>query len=427
MIDLTNNNSNATDRFVVQGDYIGHDGDLNLQTVLDSDDSPSDRLVIDGGQAIGSTRLFVTNVGGLGALTLANGIRVINAINGATTTAGAFTLGGPVAAGPFEYLLFRGGMTPDVDNDNDWFLRNTVSPPPPPPPPGPPIPNVRPEVPGHVMAPFVAERMGLMTMGTFHQRRGDQSLLIGDGAWVYTAPEPQGADVPLDDYRPPAAMWGRIFGAESDLSTGANVSVADFEIAPSFDGRYWGLQAGSDLVGIEHDNGHVDRFGLFYTHAEASGDISGNVLGGVQLRAGTLDLTEDSIVGYWTHLSPSGWYVDVVAKYAWLNGSSESDRGIGADLDGNSIAASVETGVPFRIAEGWTIEPQAQLIWQRIDFDDTSDPFSEIRHEAFDSITGRLGARLKYRRDELLAHLGANLWHGFSEGPSAVTFNTVPI
>ena len=275
------------------------------------------------------------------------------------------------------------------------------------------------------MAPLVAERMGLMTMGTFHQRRGDQSLLIGDGALVYGVPEPQGADVPSEEVRPPPAVWGRVFGAESDLSTGAN--VVGFDIAPSFDGNYWGLQAGSDLVGIEHANGHVDRFGLFYTHAEASGDISGNVLGRVQLPAGSLDLNEDSIAGYWTHLSPDGWYVDVVAKYGWLDGSSESNRGIGADLDGNSIAASVETGVPYVIADGWTIEPQAQLIWQRIDFDDSSDPFSEISYEAFDAVTGRLGARLEHSTGPLQAHLGVNLWHGFSDDPSAVTFNTIPI
>jgi outer membrane autotransporter protein len=268
--------------------------------------------------------------------------------------------------------------------------------------------------------------MGLLTMGTFHQRRADQTLLIGDGAVIYSAADPQGADVP-ESVLPPPAIWGRVFGAESDLSTGANVSVGGFDIAPSFDGRYWGLQAGSDLVGIEHDNGHIDRFGLFYTHAETSGDISGNVLGRVQVDAGSLDLTEDSIAGYWTHLSPDGWYVDTVAKYAWLNGSSRSNRGIGADLNGNSIAASIEAGVPFVIADGWTIEPQAQLIWQRIDFDDSSDQFSVISHEAFDSLTGRLGARLEYNNGTFLPHVAVNLWHGFSQDPSAVTFNTVPI
>ena len=153
---------------------------------------------------------------------------------------------------------------------------------------------------------------------------------------------------------------------------------------------------------------------MFYTHAEASGDISGNVLGLVELDAGTLDLDEDSIAGYWTHLSPGGWYVDVVAKYAWLNGSSQSNRGIGADLDGDSIAASIETGVPFVIADdGWTIEPQAQLIWQRIDFDDSSDAFSpRSGMKRSNSTTGRLGARLERSVGARLAHLGVNLWHG---------------
>ena len=39
------------------------------------------------------------------------------------------------------------------------------------------------------------------------------------------------------------------------MTLGANVTVAGFDIAPAFDGRYWGLQIGSDVVGIEHGNG----------------------------------------------------------------------------------------------------------------------------------------------------------------------------
>ena len=95
-----------------------------------ADGSPSDQLVINSGRGSGSTSILVTNVGGPGALTIANGILVVDAANGATTDAGAFTLGGIVAAGPFEYSLFRGGVTPASETDNDWFLRNTVSPPP---------------------------------------------------------------------------------------------------------------------------------------------------------------------------------------------------------------------------------------------------------------------------------------------------------
>lgn len=278
------------------------------------------------------------------------------------------------------------------------------------------------------MAPLVTQRLGLLTMGTFHQRRGDQSRLIGDGAPFYRVPEAQGADIPQEDVvTPPPAVWGRVFGSESDLSTGANISVAGFAIAPTFDGHYWGLQTGADLIGIDHGNGHLDRFGFFYTHADVSGDIGGNVLGRLQRDAGDLDMTEDSIAGYWTHLWPGGSYVDVVAKYAWLDGSSDSFRGISTDLAGNSIAGSIETGVPFVIADGWRIEPQAQLIWQRIDFDDSSDPFSDIIHDDYDALTGRAGVRLAFDKQALLMHASLNLWHGFPQGTSNVTFNTIPV
>jgi outer membrane autotransporter protein len=165
---------------------------------------------------------------------------------------------------------------------------------------------------------------------------------------------------------------------------------------------------------------------LFYTHAETSGDIGGNILGGLELSAGSLDMTEDSIAGYWTHTSPHGWYVDVVAKYGWLDGTSESNRDIGGDVEGNSFAASAETGMPFVIADGWTIEPQVQIIWQSIDFDDSRDPFSEIIHDNFDAWTGRLGARLERNIGSLLAHVAVNLWHGFSAEPT-VAFNTTPL
>ncbi|RWC68301.1 MAG: hypothetical protein EOS30_25805, partial [Mesorhizobium sp.] len=138
-IDLTNDSpapgtgTSLHDTFTIHGNYVGQDGRLLLNTFLGTDNSPSDRLVIENGAGSGSTSILVTNVDGPGALTTGNGIQVVDATNGATTTAGAFALGGPVAAGVFEYNLFRGGVTPSAATDNDWFLRNTVSPPPPPP------------------------------------------------------------------------------------------------------------------------------------------------------------------------------------------------------------------------------------------------------------------------------------------------------
>src|SRR5262249_12781514 len=99
------------------GNYTGVGGGITLNTFLGADSSPSDRLIINGGAGTGSTALTIHNTTGPGALTVVDGILVVNAINGATTTPTAFSLvGGLVSAGPFDYFLFRGGVTPGTQN-----------------------------------------------------------------------------------------------------------------------------------------------------------------------------------------------------------------------------------------------------------------------------------------------------------------------
>ena len=94
-----------------------------MNTFLGADGSPSDKLIINGGSATGNSFLRITNAGGPGAQTVANGIPVVQAINGGTTAPGAFTLAGEVRGGAFDYFLFRGGL--GGSSPNDWFLRST--------------------------------------------------------------------------------------------------------------------------------------------------------------------------------------------------------------------------------------------------------------------------------------------------------------
>ncbi|TCA18537.1 autotransporter outer membrane beta-barrel domain-containing protein [Rhizobium leguminosarum bv. viciae] len=80
-------------------DYVGEDGNIGLNTYLDTDGSPSDRIVIDGGSATGTSGLIISNTTGGGALTTGNGILVVDAINGGVTDPAAFHLAAPAAAG----------------------------------------------------------------------------------------------------------------------------------------------------------------------------------------------------------------------------------------------------------------------------------------------------------------------------------------
>ncbi len=121
-IDLTG--AGAGDVFTVRGNYRGDGGGLYLRTVLGADNSTSDRLVIDGGAATGTTGIGVINAGGSGAATLADGILLVQALNGGRTAPGAFSLFAPVAAGAYEYFLFKGGVS--AGTSENWYLRSTV-------------------------------------------------------------------------------------------------------------------------------------------------------------------------------------------------------------------------------------------------------------------------------------------------------------
>jgi len=58
-------------------------------------------------------------VGGAGASTASDGIMVVQALNGATTSARAFSLNGRVAAGAYEYFLFKGGVSANTTDGLD--------------------------------------------------------------------------------------------------------------------------------------------------------------------------------------------------------------------------------------------------------------------------------------------------------------------
>ena len=94
----------------------------------------------------------------------------------------------------------------------------------------------------------------MTTLGTFHERRGEQSLL---------------SDPEL------SPVWGRIFGQDAKMGWSGTVS-------PSFDGTLFGLQAGFDVFGRETASGGIDRAGLFVAYASMKGDVRGQALGCIE-------------------------------------------------------------------------------------------------------------------------------------------------
>ena len=354
----------------VAGDYTASSR-LALNTVLAGDGSPSDLLRIDGGTASGTTRVIATDVGGGGALTTGDGILIVDAVNGGTTAPAAFT--GFGAAGPYEYLLFRGGSTPG--SENDWFLRSTL-PPDPPDPAGPRRPLFRQEVSLYAAMPVMATLYGREIIDTLHERMGGDAQLLG----------------PANEGAAPDGAWGRLLGHWGHRDGDAAGILGGG--GPEFDYNFGALQAGLDLYRRESSDGQRDNAGIYLAIGQGSADVEHNLLGRT-FRGGEDDFRAGSVGGYWTHFGENNWYLDGVVQGTWYDMQMTSRRGLrDGDTDGFGFAASLEGGYPFQLGGGWLLEPQAQLVYQALDIDDFNDGAADVRYSDTDSLAGRIGVRV---------------------------------
>ncbi|SFS15161.1 outer membrane autotransporter barrel domain-containing protein [Dyella sp. OK004] len=398
------------------GNYVGQNGSLALNTHLDGDNAPSDLLVIDGGRASGQSALKITNVGGLGQETPGNGILVVNTINGATSAANAFVLGGRAIAGPYEYSLYRGGRngaTPDA-----WYLRteikdnhdngiNVLPEPEPQPEPEDPRPDYRREVSDYTALSSMMLNFGRATLGTLHERMGEQAQLPTDNDGVNGA-------------------WARVIGQSGKWNARPG---GIYNQGPSFDNNFVAVQAGGDLFHEEMADGSRNRGGVYGVVGHSNGSVT-HYDGS---RAGTNKFDAYSLGGYWTHYGARNWYVDGVMQGTWYNAKSGS--GQLADLKTNAFgfAASVEAGYPFQLRNQWTVEPQAQLIYQGVSVAQASDSAADVRFGNANSVAGRVGARVArtWALDEntkprlVTAWLRGNVWHEFTANPmTEISSNT---
>lgn len=398
----------ATDyaSLTVQGHYVGQNGVLELNTFLRGDGSPSDRLVIDGGTASGTTSILVHNTAPSSAETRSDGILVVSAINGGTTTADAFNLPGEVRRGALDYRLFRGSQ--DGTQPHNWYLRNEfVVPPPEPEPPEPPQPPdpVLPEDPppdelppgrypiiGPELATYsavqpLARELGQRTLSTLNDRAGDSTPMAPD-----------------TDHGP--AAWGRVFGATVDQS------YRSFA-APASKGNLSGFQVGVDMWQGQSASGHIDSFGGYLAYGRANVDVRGLVTntdatGYDMQHTGSLSLQATSVGAYWTHHGPTGWYLDGVAQATTYRGSASTSFAR-LSLPGTGFIASLEFGYPItlpQLGESFVLEPQLQAIYQYANFSPRNDGQGAVAIGSTHGNTGRAGLRGKW---QLTGHNG-QLW-----------------
>lgn len=400
-ISLQNGGDVATDTLTIRGDYVGQNGYLALHTVLGPDGSASDRLIIDGGAVSGTTRVEIQNVGGLGALTTGDGIEVISAINGGTTTAlttgDGFVLdGGQVDAGAFEYRLFASNQ---AGTNESWYLRSqgsdqTGNPGDPDPDP----PAYRQEVPLLAALPGSLAMGDLAFLGTLHRRVGDDFGTVADRFTV------------------PGRIWGRAIYEDGKTRRGGDAR-------PETDGRSYGFQVGVDLFEFGSPQGHHNA-GLYGGYVDSRWDVAGFASGLENQSVGQLKPDTTYAGFYWTYMADSGFYFDTVVQHSWYGGDADVQNGNRATIDGTGVLGSFEVGYGFALTPNWTLEPQVQIVGQGLSLDDLTIPNATVSQRSKGQLTGRVGVRAKGRYDmesgSIQPYARANLWKGFKSTDETV-------
>jgi hypothetical protein len=413
------------------GTFKSDGGSLILDTELNQGGAAtvSDTLVVDRTDVVPGrpTEINIHPAGGTPALTVGDGILVVEALDQTRSPDGVFALaGGPIEAGPFEYMLFHGGAPGTGSNPGDWFLRNdfkTIPPgpgpgpgpmPPEPPNPIPPTPPPEP-LPPDVLLPIIgpdlatygvvqplARQLGLTTLGTLHERVGD--TYEPDCVAPAPAAESSGVDLPT---KKPAALptkkpgpapcplfspsaWARFFGGTTNDQYQA---FAD----PRAHGNFWGVQGGVDLLRGPLIPGGFDRAGLYGSYGATDANVDGLVTNPaatayILTHTGSVNLDAWSGGAYWTHVGPGGWYLDAVLQGTVYSGHAATPAS-SLETHGTGFIASLEAGypVPLWFWPRLVLEPQGQILWQHVGFNHEFDGFQNVSLGSTNGPTGRLG------------------------------------
>ncbi|EYV32239.1 hypothetical protein BX48_14380 [Escherichia coli O145:NM str. 2010C-3517] len=342
---VAKSNSPVTFHKLTTTNLTGQGGTINMRVRLDGSNA-SDQLVINGGQATGKTWLAFTNVGNsnLGVATTGQGIRVVDAQNGATTEEGAFALSRPLQAGAFNYTLNR-------DSDEDWYLRSENA--------------YRAEVPLYTSMLTQAMDYDRILAGS----RSHQTGVSGENNSVRLSI--QGGHLGHDN--------------NGGIARGAT---------PESSGSYGFVRLEGDLMRTE-----VAGMSLTTGVYGAAGHSSVDVKDDDGSRAGTVRDDAGSLGGYLNlvHTS-SGLWADIVAQ-----GTRHSMK---ASSDNNDFRArgwgwlgSLETGLPFSITDNLMLEPQLQYTWQGLSLDDGQDNAGYVKFGHGSAQHVRAGFRLGSHND----------------------------
>ncbi|MCU6374830.1 autotransporter outer membrane beta-barrel domain-containing protein, partial [Morganella morganii] len=336
--------------FTINGNYSGKDGSrLIFDTVLAGDNAATDRLVITG-NADGSSKVTVHNIGGHGGDT-ADGIKIIDI---AGQSGANFELEGRVVAGAYEYHLYQGSTS--APGDGNWYLR-TENP-------------DRPEAGSYTANLAAANTMFVSSMA-------DRS-----GETLYT-------DI-MTGEKKSTSMWLRTAGSH-------NRSRDNSGTLKTQDNRFV-TQFGGDVARWSGNGSDLWRTGLMAGYARSH---NSSVTSGSNARSkGTSDGYNIGLYGTWFADSQTrtGAYADSWVQYSWFRNEVNGEGLDTEKYDSKGFTASLEGGYILKAGESqnhqFWVQPKAQAVWMGVKADDhTEASNTRISGNGDGNIQTRLGVK----------------------------------
>ncbi|ORF28800.1 autotransporter outer membrane beta-barrel domain-containing protein [Snodgrassella alvi] len=258
---------------------------------------------------------------------------------------------------------------------------------------------------GYVQMPTADMELGFTTIGTLHERRGENQTynITGSNNTALGSDQQQ--------------TWGRVLVKHLDkdgkkrLNTAGNQSV---------------LQIGHDFILDENEKTGIRRhIGGYVAYGHNENDFrdqyrakNGYIVDDHYTGKGRTDAV--SVGGYGTFYGNNGGYVDLVGQVTYLRNKYNARSNESVHQNGWGAALSAETGKSFIVyGNNWFVEPQAQLVYQYLSLDDFNDRIRHVDQHDPSALRGRVGMRFGYNgdtRDNLpsSSFYGiANIWHDF--------------
>ena len=253
--------------------------------------------------------------------------------------------------------------------------------------------------------PTADMELGFTTVGTLHERRGENQTynITGSNNTALGGDQQQ--------------TWGRVLVKHLDkdgkkrLDTAGNQSV---------------LQIGHDFILDENEKTGTRRhIGGYVAYGHNENDFrdeyrakNGYIVDDHYTGKGRTDAV--SVGGYGTFYGNNGGYVDLVGQVTYLRNKYNARSNESVHQNGWGAALSAETGKSFIVyGNNWFVEPQAQLVYQYLSLDDFNDRIRHVDQHDPSALRGRVGMRFGYNgdtRDNLpsSSFYGiANIWHDF--------------